>query len=172
MKEFKAIDIAGILVGAAIIAYNLIHVLANAPEDIIFMLGFISLFLFMAIYFLSHDGVVKLGKLEILAATIFVYLTYIAGFIAFKIYIFSPLAWSLTASLGLWMMCFIIRSKYYVKLEISKKIVTIFLFFYFLIGVFWRAARSYENYLALISTLIFITFLAYLITINLKEGIK
>jgi len=105
-----------------------------------------------------------------LIATILVYLIYIVGFVVFKIYIFSPLAWSLTAVISLWIMSFIIGGKYNVKLRISKKILSIFLFIYFLTSVSWRIIRSYENFFALIWTLMLITFLAYVITINLKEG--
>jgi len=173
MKKIKIIDAIGILLGAVVLVYNFLYVLTNMPESIIAMSGLISVFLFMAIYFLSYNKI-KMTAGENLIATILVYLIYIVGFVVFKIYIFSPLAWSLTAVISLWIMSFIIGSKYNVKLGISKKMVTIFLFFYFLISVFWRVTRSYENYLALISTLIFIIliFLAYLVTINLKEGRK
>ena len=158
----RTIDLATILLGTGILMYNFIYVLFKIPENTFFMLGFISLFSFTAIYFLSYDKVRKMGRLEILAATIFVYLTYIVGFIAFKIYIFSPLAWSLTATLGLLVMCFVITDRYNFRLNVKTRILAIFLFIYFLTGTLWKIVRNYQNLFGFVWASMLVVLLIYM----------
>lgn len=151
----RLVDAGGVLVGLGVFAYSLLHV------DLIFILGYLSAISFLAIYILSFDDITEMSPLEVSAGRAIVYLSYISGFAAFRILSDSPLGWSMSAVLGLLVMCFIIRSRYSFRLEADSRSLKAFILIFFLSGTLWRLLKFDLAYLSLTWTAAFAAFVLW-----------